>query len=195
MSDPTVTVAEIAAAMGRRPAEVEREAAELGMLVKPDWAGRPSLSVADARVWHPVRPGATSNSTAAEQRDTKACVEGRTRAMYDAARRVRATAGSRGPASVSLKARDVARSRTAVRKRTPRPSFGGIHSVHLEYVESRTRPVGWHRAGMAARTGHRAGHKLLQQRAGHANRHLGRLPGRAAPCAQTLHRLVPAPLA
>jgi hypothetical protein len=44
-----VMVAEVAAAMGRKPAEVEREAAELGMLVRPDWAGRPSLTVAGAR--------------------------------------------------------------------------------------------------------------------------------------------------
>jgi hypothetical protein len=65
LSEPTVTVAEIAAAMGRRPADVEREAAELGMLVKPDWAGRRACRSPTLGVWHPVRPGATSNTTAA----------------------------------------------------------------------------------------------------------------------------------
>ena len=49
MSDSTVTLAEVAAAMGRNPEQVEAEAAELGMLVEPDWAGRRSLSVDDAR--------------------------------------------------------------------------------------------------------------------------------------------------
>jgi hypothetical protein len=71
-----------------------------------------------------------------EQRDTKAWVEGRTRAMYDAARKVRATGGSRGPASVSLKARDAAvEAGRHHEQRTPRPSFGGICSVHFEHVE------------------------------------------------------------
>jgi hypothetical protein len=110
LSDSTVTVAEIAAAMGRRPADVEREAAEPGMLVKPDWAGRRACRSPTLGVWHPVRPGATSNTTAAGNTSsvTRAWVEGRTRAIAEAARKVRSAAGSRGPASVSLKARDVA---------------------------------------------------------------------------------------
>ena len=45
MSDATVTIRELAAALNRKPAEVEREAAALGMLVNPDWQGRPSLTV------------------------------------------------------------------------------------------------------------------------------------------------------
>jgi hypothetical protein len=49
VTDATVAIAEIAAAMGRRHAEVERKAAVLGMLVKSDWQGRPALPVADAR--------------------------------------------------------------------------------------------------------------------------------------------------
>jgi hypothetical protein len=63
VTDATVAIAEIAAAMGRRHAEVERKAAELGMLVKSDWQGRPALPVAAARGWRPVRPVETSNMT------------------------------------------------------------------------------------------------------------------------------------
>ena len=48
MSEATVTIGELAAALNRKPAEVEREAAELGMLVRPDWQGRPSLTVDEA---------------------------------------------------------------------------------------------------------------------------------------------------
>ena len=43
MSEATVTIRELAAALNRKPEQVEAGAAELGMLVKPDWAGRPSL--------------------------------------------------------------------------------------------------------------------------------------------------------
>ena len=50
MSDGArVTIRELAAARGRKPEQLEAEAAELGLLVKPDRAGRRSLSVADAR--------------------------------------------------------------------------------------------------------------------------------------------------
>jgi hypothetical protein len=91
VTDATVAIAEIAAAMGRRHAEVERKAAELGMLVKSDWQGRPALPVADARGWRPVRPVETSNMTgpgAASARHERS-VEGRSRAIADAARTVR----------------------------------------------------------------------------------------------------------
>ena len=36
MSDATVTIRELAAALNRKPEQVGREAAELGMFVKPD---------------------------------------------------------------------------------------------------------------------------------------------------------------
>ena len=111
MSDSTVTVPEIAAAMGRRPADVEREAAELGLLVKPDRAGRPSLSVADARglTTGEVRRLLQHNRAWVQhQRDTKRWVEGRSRAIAEAARAVQARAGTRRSGSVSQAARDAA---------------------------------------------------------------------------------------
>ena len=99
MSEATVTIRELAAALNRKPEQVEAEAAELGMLVKPDWAGRPSLSVADAsgpttgeaRRNLDMRPPGGSTRV-----DTKAWVEGRSRAIAEAARAVRSTAGTRG---------------------------------------------------------------------------------------------------
>ncbi len=140
MSASTVTVAEIAAAMGRRPADVELEAAELGMLVKPDRAGRPSLSVADARglTTGEVRRLLDHNRAWEQhQRDTKRWVEGRNRALAEAARKVRSTAGTRGSGIVSIMAREAAvEAGRKYEKHNPRPLFGdGVYSVNLEYVE------------------------------------------------------------
>jgi hypothetical protein len=97
MSDATVTVAEIAAAMGRKPAEVELEAAELGMLLRKDWAERTSLSVDDARGLASGEARAAFEHHPAwrqHQIATKAWVNGRRRAIAEAAARVRSTAGS-----------------------------------------------------------------------------------------------------
>ena len=50
MSDGArVTIRELAAALNRKPEQVETEAAALGMFVGPDWSGQPSLPVADAK--------------------------------------------------------------------------------------------------------------------------------------------------
>ena len=49
MTEAMVTVAEVATAMGRKPAEVEAEARALNLTVRPDWMNRPALTVADAR--------------------------------------------------------------------------------------------------------------------------------------------------
>ena len=139
MSDPTVTVAEIGAALGRKVERVEREAAELGMLVRPDWAGRPSLSVADARglaSGQARRNLEHSRAWEQHQRETKEWVAGRSRAIADAAARVRATAGKRESGMVSLRAREAAvKAARQYEKRTRRPSFNGVYSVNLEYVE------------------------------------------------------------
>jgi hypothetical protein len=99
MSEATVTIRELAAALNRKPEQVEAEAAELGMLVKPDWAGRPSLSVADAS--GPTTSEARRNleheaAWRQHQVDTKAWVEGWSGAVAEAARAVRAKAGTRG---------------------------------------------------------------------------------------------------
>jgi hypothetical protein len=126
--------------MGRKVEHVEREAAELGMLVRPDWAGRPSLTVADARGL--ASGGARRNlehSRAWErhQHATRAWVEGRSRAASDAAQKVRATAGKRESGLVSLRAREAAiEAARQYEKRTPRPTFNGVYSVNLEYVEA-----------------------------------------------------------
>jgi hypothetical protein len=111
MSEATVTIRELAAALNRKPEQVEAEAAELGMLVKPDWAGRPSLSVADARgltTGEARRNLEHDRAWAQHQRDTKAWVEGRSRAIAEAAKAVRAKAGTRRSGSVSQAARDAA---------------------------------------------------------------------------------------
>ena len=49
MTEAMVTVAEVATAMGRKPADVEAEARALNLTIRPDWMNRPALSVAEAR--------------------------------------------------------------------------------------------------------------------------------------------------
>ena len=44
-----VTIGEVAAAMGRKPEQVEAEAQLLGLTIRPDWANRQALSVDEAR--------------------------------------------------------------------------------------------------------------------------------------------------
>ena len=139
MSDATVTLAEIAAASGRKAADVEREAAELGMHVKPDWAGRPALSVDDARALASgeARRGVEHMRAWEEhQRATKAWTEGRTKAIYGAAAKVRAKVGNLGAGSVSAEAQRAATEAAEHYERTvPRPAFNGsIYSVNLEYL-------------------------------------------------------------
>ena len=140
MSEATVTIRELAAALNRKPAEVEREAAELGMLVKPDWQGRPALTVDEAKGLASGEARRNLEHEAAwrqHQVATKAWVEGRSRAIAEAAKAVRAKAGTRGPGSVSQAARDAAvEAGVQWEKRNPRPAFGdGIYSVGLLYTE------------------------------------------------------------
>ena len=92
MSDATVTIRELATALNHKPEQVEREAAELGMLVRPDWQGRPSLRVDEARGLTTGEARRHLEHEAAwrqHQVDTKAWVEGRSRAIAEAAAGVR----------------------------------------------------------------------------------------------------------
>jgi hypothetical protein len=145
MSAATVTIRELAAALNRKPEQVEREAAELGMLVRPDWQARPSLTVDEARgltTGEARRNLEHDRAWAQHQRDTRRWVEGRSRAVAEAARAVRAKAGTRGPGSVSQAARDAAvEAGVQYEKRNPRPAFGdGIYSVHLQYTAEEVSP-------------------------------------------------------
>ena len=140
MSVAMVTVAEVATAMGRKPAEVEAEAKALNLTIRPDWMNRPALSVAEARgltTGEARRNLEHERAWAQHQRDTKAWVEGRSRAIAEAARAVRAKAGTRGQGHVSQAARDAAvEAGVQWEKRNPRPAFGdGIYSVGLLYTE------------------------------------------------------------
>jgi hypothetical protein len=140
MTDVMVTVAEVAAATGRKPAEVEAEAKELNLTVRPDWMNRPSLTVADARglaTGEARRNFEHDRAWAQHQRDTKAWVEGHSRAIAEAAQKERAKAGTRGSGAASQAARDAAlEAGVQYEKRNPRPAFGdGIYSVHLQYTE------------------------------------------------------------
>jgi hypothetical protein len=146
MSDPMVTVAEVAAAMGREPAEVEREAAELGMLVKPDWAGRPSLTVDDARG---LASGEARSNLAHDrgwQAHLQACKlwrAARDQAARDAARKVRDRAG-RGvsPGMVAAEARRAATEAAEHYERTvPRPRFNGATAAPLEFISPEEVPA------------------------------------------------------
>jgi hypothetical protein len=113
----------------------------IGMFVGPDWSGQPSLPVADAKglaSGEARRNLKHDRAWEQHQRDTKAWVAGRSRAIADAAARVRATAGTRGPGSVSAAARDAAiEAAKQYEKRTPRPSFNSVHSVHLNTTPRR----------------------------------------------------------
>jgi hypothetical protein len=135
-----VTLAEVAAATGRKVDQVEREARQVGLTVRPDWAGRAALTVDEAKALasgQARRDFEHEQAWAQHQLATKAWVGGRTRAIADAAQRVRSAAGSRGSGIVSLKAREAAvEAGRQYEKQIPRPSFGaGIHSVGLEFTE------------------------------------------------------------
>ena len=139
MTEAMVTVAEVATAMGRKPADVEAEARALNLTVRPDWMNRPALTVADARGLTTGEARRNLEHEAAwrqHQAATKKWVEGRSRAIAEAARKVRSTAGTRGQGHVSQAARDAAlEAGREYEKRNPRPSFNGVYSTHLEYIE------------------------------------------------------------
>jgi hypothetical protein len=139
MSDPMVTVAEVAAAMGRKPVQVEAEVAELGMLVKPDWAGRRSLSVADARglaSGEARRDLEHNRGWARHLADCKEWRAARDQVARGAARKVRDQA-SRGvpPGMVAAEAQRAATVAAEHYERTvPRPRFNGTTAAPLEYI-------------------------------------------------------------
>lgn len=63
----TVTLAEIAKVVGRSVAEIEAEAARLGVYVGTDWAARNAVSVEDA---HGLASGALARDTEHQRRHT-----------------------------------------------------------------------------------------------------------------------------
>jgi hypothetical protein len=147
MSDPMVTVAEIAAALGTKSAEVEREAAELGMLIKPDWAGRRSLTVADARGLATGEARRNLEHDRGWQVHLQACKvwrEGRDRAVREAAKKVRAVA-RRGVPHAGALAADAQRAATDAAERyertVPRPRFNGTTAAPLEYISPEEVPA------------------------------------------------------
>ena len=80
MTEAMVTMAEVATAMGRKPAEVEAEARALNLTIRPDWMNRPALSVAEARGLTTGEARRNLEHEAAwrqHQVDTKAWTEGR----------------------------------------------------------------------------------------------------------------------
>ncbi|MET0520779.1 MAG: hypothetical protein ABW156_02220 [Jiangellaceae bacterium] len=126
--------------MGRKPEQVEREAAELGLLVKPDWAGRRSLSVADARGLASGEARRNLEHDRGWQAHLQACKtwrEGRDRAIREAAKKVRAVARRGVPHSGALAA-DAQRAATNAaehyERTVPRPRFNGTTAAPLEYI-------------------------------------------------------------
>ena len=141
MSDGArVTIRELAAARGRKPEQLEAEAAELGLLVKPDRAGRRSLSVADARglTTGEVRRLLEHNRAWEQhQRDTndgsKAAAGLSPKPPGGAGEGRHPTGGGASPRRRGDAAVEAGRQ---YEKHNPRPSFGdGVYSVNLEYVE------------------------------------------------------------
>ena len=51
MSEAMVTMAEVATAMGRKPAEVEAEARALNLTIRPDWMNRPACRSPRPAAW------------------------------------------------------------------------------------------------------------------------------------------------
>ena len=147
MSDSTVTIAEVAAAMGRKPEQVEAEAAELGMPVKPDWAGRRSLTVDDARGLASGEARRNLEHNRGWQAHLQACKlwrEGRDRAIREAAKKVRAMARRGVPQSGALAA-DAQLAATDAAKHyertVPRPRFNGTTAAPLEYISPEEVPA------------------------------------------------------
>ena len=132
-----VTVVEVAA-LGK-PAEVEREARALDLTVRDDWAGRPALTVDEARALvggDARREVEHAQGWEAHQRECKAWREARDGAAREAAAKVRAAA-RRGapPGMVSAQARQAAFDAAEHYERTvPRPRFNGTTAVPLEFV-------------------------------------------------------------
>jgi hypothetical protein len=145
MTDVIVTVAEVAAATGRKPAEVEVEARALNLGVRADWAGRPALSVDEARalssgaarVDHDHQIGWARHL--AECKDWRAA---RDQAARDGARKVRDKARpGMSPGRVTAEAGQAATEAAEHYERTvPRPRFNGTSAGVLEFITREEAP-------------------------------------------------------
>jgi hypothetical protein len=135
----TVTVAEIAAASGRKPAAVEVEARELGLLILSDWAGRAALSLGDARSLvsgQRRRVAEHEQAWAAHQADNRAWLLGRAQAVTEASRKARDERRP-GPVDGETWAAGVQAANKAAEKyerSTPRPTFNGQPTLPTEYI-------------------------------------------------------------
>jgi hypothetical protein len=134
-----VSLEEVASAMGRKPAEVEAEALQLGLSIRGDWRDRPALSVAEAKA---LVSGTRRRDLEHEQgwarhlAECKAWRAARDQAARDAARKIRDQAG-RGVSAdrVAAEAQRAATDAAKHYERTvPRPRFNGTTAAPLEYI-------------------------------------------------------------
>lgn len=108
-----------------------------GVEIAPDWAGRPSVSVEDARrVSEQVRGETEERRLAWEQvqRDVKAWAGNRDKAVAEAHRRAHAQAigAGKNPGEAHARAREAGREAGEKYERTvPRPTFGTIPNKKL----------------------------------------------------------------
>ena len=141
-----VTVAEVAAAMGRKPEQVEAEAQLLGLTIRPDWANRPALSVDEARALASGQARVDHDHQIGWQAhlaECKAWRAARDQAARDAARKIRDQAG-RG-VSAGIVVAEAGRAATEVAKHyertVPRPRFNGTTAAPLEFVTREEAPA------------------------------------------------------
>jgi hypothetical protein len=134
-----VTIGEVAAAMGRKPQQVEAEAQLLGLTIRPDWANGPALSVDEARALASGQARIDHDHQigwAAHLQECKEWRVARDQAARDAARKIRDQAG-RGvsPGMVAAEARRAASEAAEHYERpVPRPRFNGTTAAPLEFV-------------------------------------------------------------
>jgi hypothetical protein len=134
-----VTLAEVAAAMGRKPEKVEAEARELGLTVRDDWAGRRALTVDEARALASGAARRHYEHTQGWERhlaECKAWHGARDQAARDAARKVRdAARRSAAPGMVAAEARQAAlEAGENYERQVQRPTYNGTTAAVLEYV-------------------------------------------------------------
>jgi hypothetical protein len=140
-----VAVAEIGAAMGRRPTDVEDEARELGLTIRLDWAGRPALSVDEARALASGAARIDHDHQIGWQAHLAECKDwwaARDQAARDAARKIRDKA--RRGMSPGMVAAEAGRAATEAAKHyertVPRPRFNGTTAAPLEYISPEEAP-------------------------------------------------------
>lgn len=139
--DSTVTVLEVAAARGIAPDAVVSLCGTLGLRLADDWAGRPSLTVPDARAlvsaWE-LRSVEADRAWRAHEADRDAWVAARTAAVDAARAKVEADAGRGRISDGDMAGRQWAAGRHAAEQyeRTyPRPRFNGMPTLPLGFVD------------------------------------------------------------